>query len=234
MKLQNQNKTTISQKNFPPAIIVALIGLIGVLVGASINFLGTKYQTDKPIEATQTAEAVVTKMVATITAVAEQNLETYPISIPLAGAHTSPTDGVAQPDEMAYKDSFYGTAIRIQIPVIGVDASIVQGDGWEDLKKGVGQKLGTANPGENGFIVLSAHNDIFGEIFRYLDQLQQGDEIILHTRDAQYSYIVEELEIVSSPNIAFEYSPNKSVLLLTSSYPYLVDDSWIVVFADLQ
>lgn len=68
-------------------------------------------------------------------------------------------------------------ATRIQIPAIRVDAPVVQGDGWEQLKKGVAQHLGTVDPGENGNIVLSGHNDIFGEVFRDLDRLKPGDEI---------------------------------------------------------
>ena len=32
-------------------------------------------------------------------------------------------------------------AIRIQIPSISIDAPVVQGDGWEQLKKGVGQNV---------------------------------------------------------------------------------------------
>ena len=47
-------------------------------------------------------------------------------------------------------------ANRIQIPAIGIDAPIVQGDGWETLKKGVGQHIGSADPGEKGNVVLSA------------------------------------------------------------------------------
>ena len=72
-------------------------------------------------------------------------------------------------------------ANRIQIPAIGIDAPIVQGDGWEQLKKGVGQHIGSANPGEKGNVVLSAHNDIFGEIFRDLDRLKPGDEITIYS-----------------------------------------------------
>ena len=70
-------------------------------------------------------------------------------------------------------------AIRLQIPAIDVDAPVVQGDGWEQLKKGVGQHPFTPDPGRPGNIVLSAHNDVFGELFRDLDQLKPGDTIIL-------------------------------------------------------
>jgi sortase A len=58
-------------------------------------------------------------------------------------------------------------AIQIDIPAIGIhNWPIVQGDGWEQLKKGVGQHIGSANPGENGNVVLAGHDDVFGEVFR--------------------------------------------------------------------
>ena len=56
-------------------------------------------------------------------------------------------------------------AIRLQILALGVDAPVVQGDGWEQLKKGVGQHIGSTDPGEDGNVVLSSHNDIFGDLF---------------------------------------------------------------------
>ncbi len=66
-------------------------------------------------------------------------------------------------------------AIRIEIPAIKIDAPVVQGDGWEELKKGVAQHIGSADPGESGNVVLSAHDDVYGELFRNLDKLQAGD-----------------------------------------------------------
>src|SRR5512134_827680 len=84
-------------------------------------------------------------------------------------------------------------AIRIQIPALEVDAPVVQGDGWEQLKKGVGQNIGSANPGQNGNVVLSAHNDVYGELFRYLDKLVPGDQVILYTQQRQYVYIVDRI-----------------------------------------
>jgi sortase A len=37
-------------------------------------------------------------------------------------------------------------AVRIQIPAINVDAPVIQGEGWEQLKKGVGQHAGHTQP----------------------------------------------------------------------------------------
>ena len=76
-------------------------------------------------------------------------------------------------------------AVRLQVPGISVDAPVVMGDGWDQLKKGVGQHIGTPNPGQKGNLVLSAHNDVFGEIFRNLDKLKVGDQVILYTTTGQ-------------------------------------------------
>jgi len=126
------------------------------------------------------------------------------------------------------------TAIRIQIPAIGVDAPIVQGDGWEQLKKGVGQHIGSANPGQRGNVVLSAHNDIFGELFRYLDRLQPGDQVILYSQQKQYIYIVTRTEIVEPTRVDVMAPTSDPTVTLISCYPYLVDNQRIVVFAKLQ
>jgi sortase A len=125
-------------------------------------------------------------------------------------------------------------AIRIQIPSLSVDAPIVQGDGWEQLKKGVGQHIGTANPGQNGNVVLSAHNDIFGEIFRELDKLQPGDVVIVYTNQRQYTYVVTGTQIVEPTRVeVMAPTPNATVTLI-SCYPYLINNQRIVVSAVLQ
>ncbi len=125
-------------------------------------------------------------------------------------------------------------ALRIQIPAIDVDAPIVQGDGWEQLKKGVAQHIGTANPGENGNLVLSAHNDIFGEIFRYLEDLRPGDLIILHTNQRTYTYIITEILIVEPTQVQVMDPTRDPTVTLISCYPYRIDNKRIVVIAKLQ
>lgn len=125
-------------------------------------------------------------------------------------------------------------AIRIQIPAINVDAPIVQGDGWEQLKKGVGQNIGSANPGQNGNVVLSAHNDVYGEIFRHLDRLAPGDQIIIYTQQRQYVYVVERTVIVEPTAVEVMAPTGSPTATLISCYPYLVNNQRIVVFARLQ
>lgn len=125
-------------------------------------------------------------------------------------------------------------AVRIIIPAIEVDAPVVQGDGWEQLKLGVAQHAGTPDPGENGNIVLSGHNDVYGEVFRFLDRLMPGDIVNLYTLQRQYTYIVTGTQIVEPTQVEVMLPTQKPTLTLISCYPYLVDDHRIVVTAVLQ
>jgi len=125
-------------------------------------------------------------------------------------------------------------AVRIQIPAIDVDAPIVQGDGWEQLKKGVGQHIGSANPGQNGNLVLAGHNDVYGEVFRYLDQLEPGDEVIIYTQQRQYVYVVTETRIVEPNQVEVMAASSEPTITLISCYPYLVDKKRIVVLGLMQ
>lgn len=124
--------------------------------------------------------------------------------------------------------------IRLQVPAIDVDAPIVQGDGWEQLKKGVGHHVGSANPGESNNVVLSAHNDIFGELFRDLDRLRPGDLVILYTNQRSYTYIVVNTKIVEPTAVEVMAPTTQAQVTLISCYPYLKDTQRIVVTARLQ
>jgi sortase A len=170
----------------------------------------------------------------------------------LPGGHTPPTSpGGAQPnyDEVPsylrplVEQQFAGPviiptpgpshAVRLRIPVLGVDAPIVQGDGWEQLKRGVGQRIGTANPGTDGNLVLSAHDDIYGELFRHLDRLATGDEIIVETLSREYVYRVVSTRVVPPTEVSVMDPTQEPVVTLISCYPYLVNSDRIVVVGEL-
>ncbi len=128
-------------------------------------------------------------------------------------------------------------AQRIVIPAIAVDAPVVEGDDWEALKKGAGHHISSANPGERGNCIISAHNDIYGEIFRDLPELKVGDEIRVETQTHSYVYVVQQTQIIN-PNdtdaAARVMGPTRSpVLTLISCYPYGVDTHRIIVIAGL-
>ncbi|MBN1264797.1 MAG: class D sortase [Anaerolineales bacterium] len=126
-------------------------------------------------------------------------------------------------------------AHSIYIPVLWSSAvPIVQGDGWEQLKKGIGQHIGSTDPGQPGNMVLSAHNDIFGEFFRDLDKMKPGDQIYIQTANREYVYRVTGLRIVEPTDVEIMEPTSKASVTLISCYPYMVDTQRIVVFAELE
>lgn len=124
-------------------------------------------------------------------------------------------------------------AVQVKISAINISAPVVQGDGWEQLKKGVGQHIGTANPGETGNVVLAAHNDVYGMLFRDLDKLKPGDEVVLLTQQRAYTYVVRQTQIVEPSQVEVMDQTREPVVTLISCYPYLVDKQRIVVTAYL-
>jgi sortase A len=219
--------------------LAAALGLVAVLVFA----ITTVQNINREAQAAQ-AEEVARFPTATPTAVLS--------TVVLPGGHTPPTDPEgAQPnyDEVPARlrplveQQFQvpissGTpapsqAVRIRIPALGVDASVVQGDGWEQLKRGVGQHIGSADPGQPGNVVLSAHNDIYGELFRHLDELQEGDEIILHTQTREVIYRVLYWRIVPPTEVSVMEPASDPIVTLISCYPYLINSDRIVVIGEL-
>ena len=169
----------------------------------------------------------------------------------LPSGHTPPTDpGGARPNDAEIPENLRPLvqalpavviptlgprqATRIVIPAINIDAPVVQGDGWEQLRRGVGQHIGTASPGQNGNLVVSAHNDIFGEIFRDLDRLAPGDIITIHTMGERFNYVITGSDVVEPTAVEVMQRTSAPTATLISCYPYLVDTKRIVVFAELE
>ena len=125
-------------------------------------------------------------------------------------------------------------AVRIQIPAIGVDAPVAEGDDWEALKQGAGHHVGSANPGESDNCIISAHNDIFGEIFRKLPELDLGDEVLVYTASQVYRYVVTQKRIIEPTEVSVMQPSSSPIITLISCYPYGLDTHRIVVIGELQ
>lgn len=125
------------------------------------------------------------------------------------------------------------TALELSIPRLGVEQTIVQGTDWEALKLGIGQHLNGVNPGDReGNLVLSAHNDIFGEHFRYIDQLEPGDEFFVRTATQVYTYRVIGSDRVDPSEVSVLNPRGGAVATLISCYPYKVNTERYIVFAE--
>ncbi len=165
----------------------------------------------------------------------------------LPGGHTPPgATGSTMPDVPAHLQQWVQPAppqpvptpavaapSRIVIPRLGVDAPVVEGVAWEDLKKGVGHLPGSAHPGQRGNMYLAAHNDVFGEIFRYLDSMELGDEFFVYSGSASFRYVVTAKRIIDPTDVSVMYPSTEPIATLQTCYPYLVDSQRLVVIGEL-
>jgi len=210
--------------------IGALLGLAAVLVISFLNLKSLNDEYDQASLLSLTATATPTPLAGGV----------------LPGGHTPPEEPGTVPTHL--RNLVEGEALpavpiptpgpeaptRVVIPSIGIDALVVEGDSWEKLKLGVGHHLSTANPGERGNMVLSGHNDIYGEVFRHLGDLELGDEVIIYAGEQPYRYVVTAKQIVEPTHVSVLASTTKPVATLISCYPYMVDSHRIVVIAELQ
>jgi sortase A len=224
--------------------VLALTGLVAVLVASYYNL---RELNDEVSLAQQ--NAVKAQVAPTPTAVPPIALAILP------GGHSPPTSpGGAVPDVPPHLQRWVqpsssaahsaASAIqvdqqnskppsRIVIPKINVDAPIVDGVAWEDLKQGVGHLPGSANPGERGNMYLAAHNDIYGEIFRYLEDLEVGDEYFVYAGDEKFRYVVKERRIIDPTDVEVMLPTTEPVATLQTCYPYMVDTHRLVVISEL-
>ena len=85
---------------------------------------------------------------------------------------------------------------RIVIPEIGLDATLLEGIRLSTLDQGPGHWPGSAMPGEIGNVVVAAHRTSHNAEFRYINELEPGDEVIFSTPTGDWTYQVTRTHIV--------------------------------------
>ncbi len=218
------------------SLLVIELGVLAALVLVLLGTLETLHEINR--ESSQAQRAALPTLTPTPL-----------IAVVLPGGHTPPDSlGGARPAEIpAHLRGLVEAitplplptrgpeqAVRIRIPAIGVDAPVVEGDDWEALKQGAGHHIGSANPGERGNCIISAHNDIYGEIFRELPELDLGEEVFVYTASQVYRYVVTQKRIVEPTEVSVMYPTSSPVLTLISCYPYGINTHRIVVIAELK
>jgi sortase A len=109
---------------------------------------------------------------------------------------------------------------EIQVPRLGLDAMVVQGDSAATLRRAVGHVSKSALPGEWGNVALAGHRDTF---FRPLRNIRVGDEIRFETRERRFEYRVQSIEVVAPTDLrVLEPSTGHDLTLLTCFPIYYV------------
>ena len=90
-----------------------------------------------------------------------------------------------------------GDAVAIiRIPKIEVDLVVVEGTDTESLKKGPGHYSKTAYPWQDaGRVGIAGHRTTYGAPFWSLNELREGDRIVLATEYGVFEYRVTRIEV---------------------------------------
>jgi sortase A len=87
-----------------------------------------------------------------------------------------------------------GDAIGLlRIPAFGssYEIPILSGTDLDILSRGVGHYADTADPGQIGNFAIAGHRVTHGQPFARLLELNKGDRIVVETRDAIYTYVLD-------------------------------------------
>ena len=115
-----------------------------------------------------------------------------------------------------------------------IDAPVFWGDTNLILKSGVGTYLGSALPGYNSTVLMSAHNTTY---FKNLKNAKAGDVIHINTTYARFEYVVREVKVFrADDSAAVDYNSKTEQLVLYTCYPFkplsAVSDARMFVYCD--
>jgi len=125
------------------------------------------------------------------------------------------------------------TLFTIEIPKLGLNAKVHEGQSAAVLARGPGHLPGSALPGETGNVVVPGHRTVGPHPFLDIDQLRQGDDIILTDSDGRFVYEMTGSAIVSHDDIEVtDPTPNPTATIY-ACHPKGSDRQRYVVFAKL-
>ena len=124
----------------------------------------------------------------------------------------------------------------IQIDKIKLKAPVVEGVKAENLKAGIGHIPGTAALGQPGNCVLAGHrNHTFGIFFNRLDEMEEGDEIIIITKKEELKYKVYKKHVVTPDDVSvLKGSKDDNIITLVTCTPIYVATHRLILNARLE
>jgi len=161
-------------------------------------------------------------------------------------------DAATPTETSAWRSVANSPPTRIRIPKIRVDANVVevgyemrQENGrtvavWKVADFAAGFHRGSAYPGRAGNTVIAGHNNIRGRVFRYLLNLQPGDEVYLYAGSQEFSYAVAQVLLLKEAGMSEEIQRGNAKwieptederLTLVGCWPFIKPDHRVVVIA---
>jgi sortase A len=106
---------------------------------------------------------------------------------------------------------------RLEVPRLGVSVITREGVDARTLRSAVGHVPTTALPGQTGNAAFAGHRDTF---FRRLEDIREGDRVVVTTPRARHEYVVRGTRIVTPSDVSVLDPTGEPVLTLVTCYPF--------------
>lgn len=195
----------------PLYVVLAIASLVSACgVSAQVSRVEPTFVTEPPV----TTVPLPTTIADTTTTIAETTTTTTtaaPAPVALPKPIGAPKDAAANEERVEL-----GT---IEIPKIGINATLLEGIRLVTLNKGPGHWPGTALPGEAGNVVVAGHRTSHSKPFRHLDDLVPGDEVIFNMPYGRFVYRVTSTEIVTPDRVDIVNQTSAKTATLFACHP---------------
>jgi LPXTG-site transpeptidase (sortase) family protein len=108
------------------------------------------------------------------------------------------------------------TLTRLTIPKINLDSFVVEGTSHKALLHGPGHLKNSAEPGQPGNVIISAHRDTF---FRHVFELETGDQVQVERAGKIAIYEVTGKKVVDPDDFEVLRQTKEPRLTLITCYP---------------
>lgn len=145
---------------------------------------------------------------------------------------------VVQP--IASGNNFVTSDYYLTVPKLNVIGNVLETDLMakvnDILQNGIVHLPGTVNPGEVGNTIFTAHSsyynwDYYSHIFAKLDELENGDAIILNKGKSSYVYKVFNKDIIIAKLQAVKYTAGEENIVLLTCWPVGTSDKRLAIYA---
>lgn len=124
-------------------------------------------------------------------------------------------------EDLAYWESLSGGGAfaRIVCRRMKLDAMVVKGSAYADLRSGPGWIEWTDLPGPTGNAGVAGHRTTFGAWFARIDRLERGDVIDVYSPFRRYRYRVTGTKIVTPDKVSVMDHTEEPRLTLSACHP---------------
>lgn len=123
----------------------------------------------------------------------------------------------------------------MKIPKIDLKVAISEGVDVNTLKYAVGHFTGTPYPGEKGNSAIAGHRSYtYNEYFNRLDEVIEGDQIIIKTKKGEFTYKVYEKFVVLPEEVSVLNNTKDAELTLITCTPIRVATHRLIIKAKIK